>query len=147
LTCISRTVVWLYGYELMTPGFLMPETVLVALQPFNGGNAPITSDACIEAKDNSADKRRCLRRFVPFSGKKRCSCRMKSVIGCWVADRLVSRWSADWPIGLPNANRTCRLWDLSGIQWPTRSLSAVQRPTGCYICNFCITATRFAIIY
>jgi hypothetical protein len=35
----------------------MPGTVLVALQPFNGGNALIISDAYIEAKDNSADKR------------------------------------------------------------------------------------------
>jgi hypothetical protein len=40
-----------------TPGYRMPPTVLVALQPFNGGNTPITFDACIKVKDNSANKR------------------------------------------------------------------------------------------
>jgi hypothetical protein len=38
------------------------------LQPFNGGNASITFDACIEAKDNLADKRRKLGRFVRSLG-------------------------------------------------------------------------------
>jgi len=34
----------------------MPGTVLVVVQPFNRGSSPITSDAYIEAKDNSVDK-------------------------------------------------------------------------------------------
>ena len=86
----------------------MPVTVLVALQPFNGGNAPITFDACIEEKDNSMDKRHCLCRLVPFSGTNVVVFAWNSVIGSWVADMLVGHWSTDWPIGLPNADRACR---------------------------------------